>query len=439
MIVHDDERSRVVHATSAPMTARGSHRRTPDGIERIVLIVQSTSLGGMETHCVDLAAELLRRRLSVMGIIPEAAAHDELAERFLAVGAQVRRLDTDARRGRVAQARNWLRLAGILLRWRPHVVHLHTGGATGGLGAMLAARLLTIRAAVVTEHDVPTEAPGHRQRASRIVMDHCADAIVAVSRRNARVRIERIPPPRGRIVAILNGAPTVDVSPETRLQNRQRLRAQLNVGQDDLVIGSLVRLADGKGLHDLVRAFALARRGGGTTLVLVGDGPLRSELGALADELGIGANVRFAGHQVKAAPFLDAMDVFALAVPVGSMSMALLEAMARGLPSVITYCGPEEPVINNQTGLCAPPSDHAGLARVLARICDDPDLRARLGRAAAAHVTVHFSVGRVADDMLELYSVCRSGLLPPRLLADRQPVAAPRGLPEPREPAGELR
>jgi glycosyltransferase involved in cell wall biosynthesis len=437
--LHDAGGSRAPIPTSTPVTVSRNHQRARPAIERVALILQSTSLGGMETHCVDLAAELVRRRRAVMGIVPEAAAYDELADRFLAAGALVHRLNTDARLGRVAQGRNWLRLAGILRRWRPDVVHLHTGGATGGLGAMLAARLLTTRAAVVTEHDVPFEDPGTGQRASRMAMDRCADAIVAVSRRNARLRIERIPPPKGRIVAILNGAPAVDVSTETRLQNRQGLRAQLNVGDDDLVIGSLVRLADGKGLHDLVRAFALARRGNPSTLLLVGDGPLRSELEALADELGIGAHVRFAGHQVRPLPFLDVMDAFVLAVPAGSMSMALLEAMTRGLPCVITYCGPEEPVIDQQTGLCAPPSDHAGLARVLARISADPELRARLGRAAAAHISAHFSVARVADDLLELYEACRSGSLPARLLADRQPPRGHRGQMDTSEPATELR
>lgn len=434
MSLHDAGGSHALVATSLRVD-----RRTARAIERVALILQSTSLGGMETHCVDLAAELVRRRLTVMAIIPEPPVYDELADRFIVAGASVHRLNTDAREGRLVQGRKWLRLAGILRRWRPDVVHLHTGGATGGLAAMLAARLLTTRAAVVTEHDVPAEGPGSGQRASRMAMDRCADAIVAVSRRNARVRIERIPPPRGRIAAILNGVPTVEVPADIRLLNRLRLRAQLNVDENDLVIGSLVRLADGKGLHDLVRAFALARRGNPSTLVLVGDGPLRSELEALADELGIGAHVRFAGHQVKASPFLDVMDVFVLAVPAGSMSMALLEAMARGLPSVITYCGPEEPVIDNQTGLCAPPSDHAGLARVLARISANPELRARLGSAAAAHTALHFSIGRVADDLLELYAVCRSGSLPAELLADRQPPGGNMGLLDPCEPAAELR
>jgi len=199
----------------------------------------------------------------------------------------------------------------------------------------------------------------------------------------------------------------------------------MNIDPGALVIGSVVRLAEGKGLPDLIRAFAIVCRDHQSILLLVGDGPLRSRLESLARDLGISAHVRFAGHQVEATQYLDAMDVFVLAVPAGSMSMALLEAMAHGLPSVITYCGPEEPVIDGRTGLCAPPSDPAGLARVLARVSREPELRARLGRAAEAHVMRHFSVERVADDLLELYAVCRSGKLPDRLRVTPPSVAGP--------------
>ncbi len=406
-------------------------------IQRVALILQSTSLGGMETHCADVAAEFVRRGLDVIVGIPDGGVYDELASRIATAGAGVHRFTTDGTAGRASQVRNLLRLTGILRRWRPDVVHLHTGGATGGFATIFVARLLTRRAAVITEHDVPTETPGLYQRALRAAMDRSADAIIAVSRRNAGLRTERVPPPEGKLAAVLNGAPTADIPvAEVREDNRRRLRAQLDIDSDRLVIGSLVRLAEGKGLHDLIRAFSIVRRNQAITLLLVGDGPLRSELESLAHDLGVSAQLRFAGHQAKATQYLDAMDVFVLAVPAGSMSMALLESMARGLPSVITYCGPEEPVIDCETGLCAPPSDPDGLAVVLGRISREPELRARLGRAAEFHVMQHFSVGRVADDLLELYGTCRSGTLPARLRANLAQERVGRGHQDRRQPAG---
>ena len=385
-------------------------------VRRVVLVVQSTSVGGMETHCVDLAAEYTRRGISVLTVIPEPAVFDSLDARFVQSGARVERLNTDGFRGRAAQIRNLSRLVRTLRAWRPDVVHLHTGGATGGAAVVLAARRGAGAVAVVTEHDVPDPAPSLHQRLARKLIDIQSDAIVAVSRRNAGLRQTRLPAPPHKLAAVLNGVPVPDVSEAAKHRHRKEVRGALDIAQDALVIGSLVRLAPGKGLHDLLAAFAIMRRDVPAILMLVGDGPLRAELAALAAGRGIAGDVRFAGHQAMPGRYLDAMDAFVLAVPAGSQSVALLEAMARGLPSVITFGGPEEPVIDGRTGLCAPPADPEGLAKVLLGLRDS-SLRQRLGPAAAAYVRESFSVQRVADDLLDVYANRRRSI-PARLRAD---------------------
>jgi glycosyltransferase involved in cell wall biosynthesis len=192
-----------------------------------------------------------------------------------------------------------------------------------------------------------------------------------------------------------------------------------------VMIGSVVRLVDGKGLDDLLRAFALLGHDRTETLLLVGDGPLREQLEALSRELGIQDRVYFVGHHADPVPFLDAMDLFVLAVPSGSMSIALLEAMSRGVAPVITFCGPEEAVLPDVTGLEAPPSDPEGLARVLMRGTRDVELRSRLAIAATEHVARHFSIQRVADDLLEIYDGARAGVVPAALRFDAPPNPRP--------------
>ncbi|HVC76699.1 MAG TPA: glycosyltransferase [Candidatus Micrarchaeaceae archaeon] len=393
--------------------------RDPTLPRRVMLVLQSTSVGGMETHCVDIAAELVHRGVGVIAIVPESDRFADLSARFLRAGAHVQRLDTDGRRGRAKQARRLLGFGQICMRWRPDVVHVHTGGATGGLAVVLSARYAAGAMAVITEHDVPVESPSRHQRLARWTMDRQAHAIIAVSKRNARLRADRLATPPHKLVSILNGVPVEKVSQDTRTRNRREIRAEMGIESQTVVLGSLVRLAEGKGLHDLLRAFAIANVAS-SKLLLIGDGPLRAGLEALAAELGIAAEVRFAGHRAEPAPYLDAMDAFVLAVPAGSMSVALLEAMARGLPPVITFCGPEEPVLDGVTGLCAPPSDPGGLAIVLRRLLADADLRESLGRGAAAHTRRKFSIERVVDDLAELYGGGRHGV-PARLRANSSP------------------
>ncbi len=394
-------------------------------IGRIALVLQSTAAGGMETHVIDLAHEYARRGIRVLAVVPEGEAFDDVALRFGTPGVAVVRLNSDARDGRRAQLSSARRYLGELRAFRPDVVHLHTGGATGGLAALALARTLTSATVVLTEHDVPAPAPGTRRRFARSLVDRSAHLVVAVSRRNAAIRRERLGMRCRSFAAVLNGVPIPARSSAERAADRVLVRNRHGIPADALVLGSLVRLAPGKGIDDLIRAFALVRDRLPAKLLFVGDGPLRNEAEALARELGLAADIVFAGNQPEPRPYLEAMDIFALAVPSGSMSIALLEAMARGLPPVITFCGPEEAVIDGESGLGAPPSDPRGLAAVLTRIGEDPALRLSLGVKADAHVARHFSVARVADDLLEAYATARCGQLAVHLRADSPPNPRP--------------
>jgi glycosyltransferase involved in cell wall biosynthesis len=280
---------------------------------------------------------------------------------------------------------------------------LHTGGATGGLAVVATARWVTNATVVITEHDVPVVNSSSAQRFGRFLIDRLSHAQVAVSRRNAALRQARIGALPNRSAAVLNGVPSGPTPAGVRARNRRRVRAELGLDPGAVVIGSLVRLAEGKGLDDLIHAVAIVRKAVAVELLIVGDGPLRGALERLAQDSSAPEAVHFAGHQAESAAYLDAMDIFALCVPAGSQSIALLEAMSRGLAPVITFGGPEEPVIPEQTGLTAPPQEPAKLAAVLLRLVLDVDLRARLGNAAAAQVEQNFSIRRVADDMLALY------------------------------------
>jgi glycosyltransferase involved in cell wall biosynthesis len=239
------------------------------------------------------------------------------------------------------------------------------------------------------------------------------------------LRAERIGAAPDKFAVVLNGVPVRRAAAAVSTGNRLSSRKTYGIDPAGMVIGSVVRLVEGKGLEDLVRAFAIVVRQVPADLLLVGDGPLRQDLEALGTTLHISDKVHLVGHHDDPSPLLDAMDVFALAVPEGSMSIALLEAMGRGVPPVITFCGPEEAVIDDETGLAAPPSDPEGLARVLLRATRDGDLRARLAEAAAAHVAKHFSVGRVADDLLDVYDAAAAGTIPQRLRFDAPPNPRP--------------
>ena len=385
-------------------TGASNGTRSGDSVQRILLVLQSTAVGGMETYCAGLAEEFRGRGLDVAVLVPESAMFEPIAQRVAAAGARVERLDTDARHGRIAQVARWLRLVRFLRAWAPDVVHLHTGGATGGFAVIAAARLLTPATVLYTEHDLPALRPGRKLLLVKRVMDRLAYAVIACSRKMAALRDQRLGRtlPDHRFAAVLIGIPDRDWHGETTAVARAVSRAELGIPASAFVIGSVVRLAPGKGLDDLLRAFALARTAVDAKLLLVGDGPLRQDLESLAEALGIGDDVIFAGYQESPRQFFGAMDLFALAVHEGTGSLALMEAMAHGLPAVITFAGPEEAVVPGVTGLGAPPAAPELLADVLARLIHDPDLRMRFAARGRAYVRDRFSMGRVASDLLVL-------------------------------------
>jgi glycosyltransferase involved in cell wall biosynthesis len=280
--------------------------------------------------------------------------------------------------------------------------------------------LATNAAVLCTEHEVPligSKEYTSRERLGRRGMLWLTHAMVAVSRRNARLRFQRMGARGGRFAVVLNGVPIREVSPNIRAQNRAGVRDELLIPSGAVVCGCVARLTIDKGLNDLLNAFARVQANPPAFLVLVGDGPIREELERLAQHHDIADRVRFVGYRSDPGPYLDAFDIFALTVPSGSMSIALLEAMARGLPALITFCGPEEAVVHDQTGLCAPPLDAEAITGELQKLIGDQDLRVRLGREAVNRVRTDFATARVADDLLELYEGARAASIPARLRA----------------------
>ena len=149
---------------------------------------------------------------------------------------------------------------------------------------------------------------------------------------------------------------------------------------------SVARLVPQKGLDLLLRAFASLPETVrfGWTVVLVGDGPEREQLGSLVESLSIGDSVRFEGFQPNPLQYMQSAAIFALPSRFEGMPNALLEAMASGLPAVVTDAspGPLEMVSDGRNGLVVPTEDPAAFAAALNTLMATPAHRLQLGEAA---------------------------------------------------------
>jgi glycosyltransferase involved in cell wall biosynthesis len=151
---------------------------------------------------------------------------------------------------------------------------------------------------------------------------------------------------------------------------------------DGPVIGTVAALRAEKNLARLLHAFAIVRRDLPARLVIVGDGPERPGLEALASTLGIAGCVTFAGHMAE--PTYRGFDVFALSSDTEQMPLSVLEAMAASLPVAATDVGDVAGMLADDNRPFVTALDPAALAAALKTLLERPDLRRALGAANRA-------------------------------------------------------
>jgi glycosyltransferase involved in cell wall biosynthesis len=223
------------------------------------------------------------------------------------------------------------------------------------------------------------------------------DAVVPLSA-ELRDGLRRVPGVNAKLQLILNGVDiaeidsVADIAPEV-----QRWRSE-----GDLIIGYIGQLIPRKGLVNLIRAFD-ALDIPGKRLCLIGDGPQRAELEAVAAAAGSRDRVHFFGYRQDRISLLKGFDVFVLPSALEGIPRCLLEAMAAGVAVAASDVpGCADIVSSDETGLLFPCGDEPALVRVMTRLASR-DLRSRLVTAAQALVLERYSASRMAKEYVELY------------------------------------
>jgi glycosyltransferase involved in cell wall biosynthesis len=178
------------------------------------------------------------------------------------------------------------------------------------------------------------------------------------------------------------------------LHDRQEKRALLGLGDAVFVAGYAGRLSEEKGLRYLIQASARLRRSGiPLMLVLFGEGPQRRELEDLARSEGTEQAVLFAGFVKDVENWLPALDVFVLPSLTEGTPMALLEAMAAGIPVIASSVGGVPSMIEpGRTGILVRPGMPEDIAEALRRLHADPAQRTELSTTARQVIVAQYSI-----------------------------------------------
>jgi glycosyltransferase involved in cell wall biosynthesis len=185
----------------------------------------------------------------------------------------------------------------------------------------------------------------------------------------------------------------------------QQVRAELGLDGGSRLIAMVGTLKEVKGHRYMIDAMAaLVPCHPDLHLLLAGDGELRESLEAQVADAGLQAHVHFLGSRDDVVELLVASDLLVLPSLWEGLSMALLEAMAAGLPIVASeVSGTVQAIVPGEHGLLIPPGDVQAIVDGVSRVLSDPDRARAMGAAAKERAIAEFSAVKQARNHLSLY------------------------------------
>ena len=351
---------------------------------------------------LDLIAHMPaeRYRHAVLCLGEHSAFHAHLRER----GVEV----VDLKRRSGLDPAYYLRMYRALRSLRPDLVHTRSPGSLDGqLVAALAGVRLRVHGEVARESlalPLPRRArTGLLRRALRALVKH----FIAASAEQERWLIEQVGAAPAQVTHISAGVDSVEFHP--------RLGPHAAVGpagfmQDDVyVIGSVGPMNGASNETTLVEAFLRLISSPHPAhqrlrLLIVGDGPLRAECGAMLERAGAAGRAWLPGRRCDTAQLMRAMDLMVLPALAACTPDTLLAAMASGLPVVATAVGVHRELVQpGLTGILVPPMSPEVMAAAIADYCRIPEMGLRHGARARGQVIAHHSLPAMARSYIAVY------------------------------------
>lgn len=350
---------------------------------KIAHVVDSMEVGGAETLVLELC-----RLQRAQGHVPSVYAISKLGalgEQMLTEGFNVR-----ANIGSHLTD-SLIKLSRIFFDLRPDAVHLHNPTPT--IYGSFAAKLAGSKAIISTRHSLVAPPHNHTMERKYAVAATCCDWVVGICDATTHNLRQLGRTPDWKIVRIYNGTGAVKLSANHPEKSGFTL----------LYVGRLEPVKN----HDLLlaafcKALSLDRS---LRLWIVGDGTERIRLQNAAANLGIKDQVTFWGQQLDVARFFSAADTFIMSSVSEGLPMSLLQAFSIGVPAIVTDVGGMAEVVRmTRGGIVTPPGDVNAMANTILQMRTDPEARLSLSRFAADGFRDHFSLERMAEAYMQLYT-----------------------------------
>jgi glycosyltransferase involved in cell wall biosynthesis len=360
--------------------------------KKILFVTRTYEYGGAEKDLVELIRRLREPGLEVSIL---CLGYDFFSERLLEQGVRVM---TCKRAPKALWG--WVHLFRVT---QPDVVVLVYGWIwsfpwIASVGAWLAGipRRFSIQQLII-----PANAKrGPLRRALRTMLGpvnwriaaHLFHTTICVSDAMRDSLVKDLGFPAAKMKMIHNGVSLSQFAPSER--NGAGIRNKLRLGPEEFILVCVARLSQQKGIDILLQAMArVLLVGVACKCVIVGDGPLRELLFEQARQLDLSGHVFFEGFQEDVRPYLQAASAFILTSHSEGLPLSIVEAMACGLPSIVTDVGGNAEAITHRVhGLVVAPGSVGGIADAIVYLATHPTERAQMARMARARAWEAFDI-----------------------------------------------
>lgn len=363
---------------------------------RVLNIISDTNIGGAGRVILNYLRYSDRAQFHTMVAVPRGSLLKQPLEE---AGAEV--YEVDGMADRSFHRDDVKLLEALIAQVSPDLVHTH-----GAFSGRIAARKKHVPVIYSRHSAFPVPAklkypPG--RWVNKFVNEYFADHIIAVSPATAENLTDGGVSAR-KITVVMNG-----VAPVERLseQEREAVRRELALPPETTVFGILARIEDYKGHLYLVQAARKLKEQGyrNFKVLIAGTGGFEAEVARAVEEQGASDVVQMLGFRSEVARLLNALDVqLNASYGTEATSLALLEGMSLGLPSVVSdYGGNPWLIRDGENGLIFPSRDSDALCACMARLLDHPELRRQMSQSAEKRFREEFTGEVFAKNTEQIY------------------------------------
>ena len=370
---------------------------------RILHLINNFEVGGTERQAVELLKRIDRNRFDI-----HLAALSKLGPLYSEIASYFPEICEFPVRGfyNLNALRQLLRLRDLLIQEGIRILHAHDFYA--GMIGSIAAKIAGVKVIACQRHLRLSNRRAHLWGTNLI--NRLADHVLVNSNPIRDHIIASTSSCAPKIVVIENGLELPDKADESSLalsrsRRKDALCRELGLPSTTKLVGILARLQPVKGHRLFIEAASLlARHDRPVHFILIGDGPLRSEIQAQAVNLGIDDRVHFLGERTDGRLLISSVDLAVMSSLHEGLPNALMEAMAAGVPVVATAVGGiTELVSHRETGYLVPPGDARALAHQMMVALRDSETSSAIALQGKSKMIERFGMRRMIDSVQSLY------------------------------------